>query len=199
MLKRYVTLAAVIGLGVLVPSVPARAARKRTHQCTITTRSAFLEQDDGFPNVGTTAQAAGVVDATCDGQKTHGLQEFKTTITDISGGGGGGVNVSSASVGSQVPVAHFTTEGITYYEQGTLKVTGTGGATPQTQSTFTTSGQTKITGGTGLYRGATGDGQFTGSIAPTGVINTQGTTTETLTSARGGTRTPKSTGQRSPR
>ena len=90
MLKRSVTLAALIGLVVFVPSVPARAARKRTRQCTIATRDATLEQDDGYPNVGTTAQAVGVVDETCDGQKMHGVQEFKTTINDISGVGGGG-------------------------------------------------------------------------------------------------------------
>ena len=39
MSKRYVTFAVLIGLVVLVPSVPARAARKRTRQCTITTRN----------------------------------------------------------------------------------------------------------------------------------------------------------------
>ena len=56
MWKRYVTLAAMIGLVVLAPSVPARAARKRTYQCTTATRSANVQQDDGYPNVGTTAE-----------------------------------------------------------------------------------------------------------------------------------------------
>lgn len=132
MLKRSVTLAALIGLVVLAPPVPARAARKRTYQCTITTKSATIEQDDGFPNVGTTSDAVGVVDTTCDGKKVHGVQEFKTRITDISGGGrgGGGVNSISTSVGSQEVAAHFTTEGIGYSEHGALKSTGTGAATP---------------------------------------------------------------------
>jgi len=112
MSKRYVTLAVIIGLVLLVPSVPARAARGRTRQCTFATRSAVIQQDDGYPNVGTTAQAVGVFDQTCDSQKTHGVQEFKITINDISGVGGGGVNSISASVGSQVPVIHFTSDGI---------------------------------------------------------------------------------------
>ena len=120
-----------------------------------------------------------MVDTTCDGQKTHGVQEFKTTITDIGGGGGaGGANSISASVESQVVVGHFTNDGVIYFDGGTLKITGTGAATPHPDGTFDTSGQTKITGGTGRYRGATGDGTFTGSIAPNGVISTQGTSTE---------------------
>ena len=179
MLKRSVTLAALTGLVVLVPSVPAGAARKRTHQCTITTKNATIEQDDGFPNVGTTSDAVGVVDATCDGKKVHGVQEFKTRITDITGGGGGGgVNSIRASVGSQAVVAHFTSDVTGYFDRGTLKSTITGGATPHPDGTLDISGQTKITGGTGQYRGATGPGTFTGSIAPTGVISTQGTSTE---------------------
>src|SRR5262249_30162994 len=133
----------------------------------------------GFPNVGTTADAVGVVDATCDGKKVHGVQELKTRITDISGGGrGGGVNSIRASVGSQAVVAHFPSDVTRYFGPGPLKSTSTGGATPHPDGTFDISGQTKITGGAGQYRGATGNGTFTGSIAPTGVINTQGTSTE---------------------
>src|SRR5262245_34372843 len=165
MLKRYVTLAAVIGLLVLVPSVPARAARKHTSQCTLTTRFAPVEQDYGFPNVGTTAVGTGAFDQTCDGRETHGVEEGKTTITEFTGG-----------------VSHFRADWITYSDRGTLKMTETGSATPE----FSVSGSLEVTGGTRLYRGATGGGTFTGSVAPNGVTTVDGTMT--LSTSRGSTR-----------
>jgi hypothetical protein len=118
MSKRYVILAAMIGLVVLVPSVSATGAAKRKHECTITTRAAFIESDYGYPNVGTSAESAGVFDQRCDGGKvtTHGVSEFRVTITDI--GGGGAVSSANASAGSQAVVAHFRTEGTGYSERG---------------------------------------------------------------------------------
>jgi hypothetical protein len=163
MSKLYVTLLAIIGLVILVPSAPATGAATRKHQCTIKTRAGFLEEDYGYPNVGTSAEWAGVFDESCDGGKvtTHGASESRMTIT----------NVSNA-------VGLFKTEETRYSDRGTLKMTTTGTATPQPESRFGIAGESRVTGGTRLYRGATGSGTFTGSIAPNGLTTTQATSTE---------------------
>jgi hypothetical protein len=180
MLKRYVTLLAMIGLVVLVPSAPARGLAKRKHQCTNTSRAATLEQDSEYPNVGTSAETAGVFDETCDGGKlvTHGASEFRITITDISMGNA--VSSVNASAGSQAaPVIKFRTEGTSYSDRGTLKMTSTGTATPQANGSISYSGESKITSGTRLYRGATGGGTYSGSLTANGTSTQEGTSTET--------------------
>lgn len=178
--RRRYALPLFVAAGSLIPlSTPATAVAKRKHQCTITTRGAFIDFDYGYPNAGTSAKVAGVFDESCDGGKvtTHGASESRNTITDISSGG---ANSSvNASAGSQAVVGHFKTEGTSYSDRGTLTTTTTGTATPQPDDRFSISGESKITGGTRLYRGAAGSGTFTGSIDPRGVVTTQGTSTET--------------------
>jgi len=164
MARRCVTVAAMMGLVVLVLAVPASGAAKRKHQCTITTRAGVIEGDYGYPNVGTSAKWAGVFDDSCDGGKaaTHGAFEWRMTITNISNG-----------------VGLFKTEGSSYSDRGTLKTTTTGTATPQPEGRFGIAGESRVAGGTRVYRGATGSGTFTGSIAPNGLTTTEGTSTET--------------------
>ncbi len=163
MLKRYMNLLAMIGLVVLVPSAPARGVAKRKHECTIRTRAAFMGSDYGYPNVGTSGEWAGVFDKSCDGGKvtTHGASESRMTITNISNG-----------------VGLFETKETSYSDRGTFKTTYTGTATPQPESRFGIAGESRVTGGTRLYRVATGSGTFTGSTAPNGLTTIQGTDTE---------------------
>jgi len=163
-LKRYVSLLAMIGLVALPLSAPARGVAKRKHECTIRIRAAFMGADFGYPNVGTSGEWAGVFDKSCDGGKvtTHGALESRQTITNISNG-----------------VGLFETKETSYSDRGTFKTTFTGTATPQPESRFANAGESRVTGGTGLYRGATGIGTFTGSTAPNGLTTTEVESTET--------------------
>jgi hypothetical protein len=173
MSKRYVTRAAMIGLVVLVLSFPAMGAAKTMHQCTATSRLAIIEQDYAFPNIGSAAELAQVVEQTCDGRKaTPGAGELRLTITGV--GGGGGVNSMNTSAGGQVTTGiEFKSDGINYFERGTLKASATGGLTPQPNGAVSIAGEIKFTGGTGLYRGASGSGTISGSTTPNGISTTE--------------------------
>jgi hypothetical protein len=96
-------------------------------------------------------------------QRPHGttvtVAEGHLTITSI--GGGGRMGIANISAGDQATIgAEFKSEGITYLERGTLRGTITGTATPQRDGSFSIKGDSKTTGGTGLYRGATGSGNL---------------------------------------
>jgi hypothetical protein len=58
-------------------------------------------------------------------------------------------------------------------------MTSTGTATPQANGSISYSGESKITSGTRLYRGATGGGTYSGSLTANGTSTQEGTSTET--------------------
>lgn len=162
MSKRYIVLVVMVGLVVLVLAAPGYGAAKKKHQCTSTSIGAHIS--GGFPNVLTGDVIAGLVDMKCDGGKTrHGVVEAHATVTSAD----------------PTSPPQIETTSVSYFEGGTLKLTYTGKITPQPDGSLASAGEFKITGGTGVFKGATGSGTASTSAAqlPFTSLQSKGTIT----------------------
>jgi hypothetical protein len=71
---------------------------------------------------------------------------------------------------NQVEGTTSTGKGIVYAKRGTIRATTINEIQPQPDGSVTFPGTFKITGGTGAYRGATGNGTFSGVLPAGGTI-----------------------------
>src|SRR5262249_31110408 len=138
---------ATVLITVLATTVPVTATAKNEHHFTLTNRVRVVESGAGFPNVGSTAVLAGAIDLKIDGKVIQGAAIPRLAVTggDLTSG------------------LEFKLDERWHLPQGSIKSVGQGKATLQPDSTVTQNGGLTFTGGTGAFRGATGNDTFTGS------------------------------------
>lgn len=131
-----------LALAVIVSGL-AGASGSQTHKCKfdVTATFATVAVISGNPPISGSNQQVNTLDGTVCGKAFHGA--------------GRAVN--------NYAVPNFNGKGINFGPRGALRetFTGTGAAMPNGDITF--SGTGKVTGGTGLYKGATGSFTFTGT------------------------------------
>jgi hypothetical protein len=141
MSKRGLTLAGMFGLAVLVLSAPATAAGETEHHWAGTARVALIEQSEGFPNVGSSVDAAGVLENRVDGGRVmRGATVIHLTVT-------GGDLATGLEYNGNVRWL---------FPQGSIKLRETGLLTLQADSSVSSTGELEVSGGTGAFRGAAG-------------------------------------------
>jgi hypothetical protein len=154
---------ATILITVLATGVPATAAGKKRHHFTLTNRVRVIESDQSFPTVGSSAAYAGVLELKLDGGKVvHGVTALRLTVTggDLTSG------------------VEYKLDERWYFPQGSIKSVGRGRAMLQPDSSVVQNGELKFTGGTGAFRGATGNDTYAGSQPnpdATATVNDNGT------------------------
>jgi hypothetical protein len=124
---------------VALPATASARPAKTKHEVTGTLRVKSLETGGGYPAAGGTYTALGLVELSIDGKAKRGVLESQGTIAQPD---------PSTIQAKQEDVSYFT--------DGSYKLTSTGTATPNPDGGFTTEATSKVTGGTGSYKGATG-------------------------------------------
>jgi hypothetical protein len=129
----------VIAVGALPATASARPAKTK-HDVTGTIRVKTLETGGGYPAAGGTYTALGLVELSVGGKAKRGVLESQGTI-------------------SQPDPSTFQVkqEDVSYFTDGSLKLTSTGTATPSPDGGFTTEATSKVAGGTGTYKSASGN------------------------------------------
>ena len=138
-----VVAAAALAAGGVIPAFAGAATAPKKQKCsfTLTALAARVEVISGNPPINGTSLSAAAIDGKLCGKSFHGAARLVRT-----------------NVGSQIS-GTFTYFGPLGSFRGTFS--GTGPLNPTGTSSFT--GKGKVTGGTGLYSGATGS--FTASGA----------------------------------
>lgn len=128
----------------LMISGPAGAGGSQTHKCKIDVTGSFVSVAvlSGNPPLSGSTQDVNTADGTVCGKAFHGAGRGVTNYT--------------------APGA-FDGKGITFGPRGAIKNTFSGTGTVMPNGDIAFSGTGKITGGTGLYKGAAGSFTFTGT------------------------------------
>ncbi len=85
---------------------------------------------------------------------------------------GAGQSHLTVTGGAPTTGIEFKTDGVRYFQEGTLKFTVTGKANLQPDGSVTTTGDVTITDGTRVFRDATGKGKLSGSSPVLGGVTT---------------------------
>jgi hypothetical protein len=144
---RTFIVAVVIGMVLLI--APAIAVAKNTHRIEGTALGATVRMSQDFPNVGSTTDSVQLDEHRIDGGKVvRGAAESQVTVKsgDLTTG--------------------LDAEGTirSYSPQGSLKGDITGKVTLQPDGSVAVTGDIKVTGGTGTFKGATGTLSYTTSV-----------------------------------
>jgi hypothetical protein len=134
-------------------SLVGGAGAVTNHSFTTTERAAIVSSTERYPGTpGSKAVLAGRQVNHVDGQLARGADIRRVEIISISG-----------------TKVTFKGTGIAYYPEGSLKTEFRGVATPYANGTSTHKATGRITGGTGIYQGATGQLTATGSMQKSGI------------------------------
>lgn len=130
--------------------VPTTAAAKTKHRVEGTGLGLTASMSPDFPAVGSTVDSVQLNEIRIDGGKAvRGVSESHVTVKsgDLSTGGAEGTG----------PIR-------SYDPRGSLKGTTTAKIALQADGSVTVTGEIKVTGGTGTYKGATGTLPFNASV-----------------------------------
>jgi hypothetical protein len=128
----------------------ASAGGKTKHEIKGTITTALVRYGENFPAVGSTVDAVWLHEMSIDGGRViRGVGEARDEVKS----GDLATSLQTRSVRQQ-----------DYFPQGSLKEEATNTVTPQPDGTASFTSETKITGGTGKFKGATGTVTFTGTV-----------------------------------
>jgi hypothetical protein len=158
------TVAVAVLSATLVFVAPVTAAAKSKHRVDGTALGATIRMSQDFPNVGSTVDNVQLNEQRVDGGKaTRGVAESSVTVR--SGDLATGLEASG-------PIH-------SYSPQGSMQGTTTTKVALQPDGSVGLTGEIKVTGGTGTFKGATGTLSFTASVpnltAPVAAIPYSGT------------------------
>jgi streptogramin lyase len=151
-MKKTTLLTTVIVSAFIVFSVePSAAAGDKTeHEAKGTITTALVRYGENFPAVGSTLDAVWLHEMSIDGGNV------------IRGAGEAHDEVKSGDLATGLQTRSARQRD--YFPQGSLKEEGTNTIAPQPDGTVSFTSETKITGGTGKFKGATGTVTFTGTV-----------------------------------
>lgn len=152
--RSYAALAAAGALGVTAATVaPTLASAAGKTKCTVdvTQLTAPVKVSGTPPLPGSSQTRAGTTDGKVCGRAFHGA--FRGVITFTA-------------------PFHNTTVGTIFGPLGSVREAAHVVATPHPDGSVSLTGSGKVTGGTGLYKGATGSFSLTGTFPPGSSINT---------------------------
>jgi hypothetical protein len=145
---------AILALAVVIPAFAGAAKTPKKHKCSInmTAVVATLKNLSGNPPLSGSSLDGG----TLDGKLCH--KKFSGAVRQV---------IKYPSVGT------LTSRAVGFGPKGSFraKLSGTGKLNPDGSTSFSGSG--KITGGTGIYKGATGKFSFTGTAPKGSTVATQ--------------------------
>jgi hypothetical protein len=155
MSKRGLRFVGVFGLLGLVLSAPAAAASETQHRWAGSAQVALIEQGEGFPNPGSTLVSAGVNEMKVDGGKVmRGATVIHLTVT-------GGDLTSGLDYRGDVRW---------YFTRGSIRLKEAGALILQPDSSVTFAGEFEVAGGTGAFRGASGNLTYEGFSPGPGAV-----------------------------
>jgi hypothetical protein len=145
---------ATVALAVAVPALAGAAKTPKKHKCSVdmTGLVATLKTLSGTPPLSGSTLDAGTI----DGKLCH--KKFSGAVRQV---------IKYPSAGK------LTSRAVGFGPKGSLKakLSGTGKLNPDGSTSF--SGTGKVTGGTGIYKGATGKVSFSGTQAKGSSVSTQ--------------------------
>ena len=154
MRKLVLPVLATLALAVVVPALAGAAKSPKKHKCSFDVTGLFTSVKT---TSGTPPLSGGNIDVgTLDGKLCH--KAF---------------HGAARQVNKYPTPGAFSSRGVSFGPRGSVKAkfTGTGKLNPDGSTSFSGSG--KITGGTGIYKGATGKLSFTGTEPKDSTVATQ--------------------------
>jgi hypothetical protein len=154
MRKLVLPVVAVLAVAVGGPALAGAAKAHKKHKCSfdVTGLFAAVKVNSGNPPLSGSDSDAGQLDGKLCHKPLHG---------------------ASRQVNNYPTPGKFTSKGVSFGPRGSLKASFTGTGTLNADGSTSFSGSGKITGGTGIYKGATGTLSFTGSAAKDSTVATQ--------------------------
>jgi hypothetical protein len=147
--KTFVSTLVVAVVIVMLLAAQTTAGAKSTHRIQGTAIGATVRMSPDFPNVGSTADSVQLDEHRIDGGKV------------VRGAAEGQVTVKSGDLATGLQ-AEGTIR--SYSPQGSLKGNTTGKVVLQPDGSVAVTGEIKVTGGTGTFKGATGTLSYTTSV-----------------------------------
>ena len=159
MAKRISLISVGILLIALLVTVTASGSDATQHHFTVKDRGAWISTSPDYPRPGSTAVQAGEITAKIGGHRRGGASRRVIKITSFGSTGG-----------------KFKGTGVFYFGNGSMKTKFHGTVTFQQGGGTTGTLKGQITGGTGTYRGATGNWTGNGSTSEPPSVGTIATT-----------------------
>jgi hypothetical protein len=145
---------ATLALAVVVPALAGAAKTPKKHKCSVDVTGLFntVRTISGTPPLSGSNEDTGTIDGKLCHKAFHG---------------------ASRQVNKYPTPGKFTARGVVFGPRGSIKTkfSGTGTVNPDGSTSFGGSG--KVTGGTGIYKGATGKFSFTGTEPKDSTVATQ--------------------------
>jgi len=154
MRKWLLPIVAVLALAVVAPTLAGATKGQKKHKCSFDVTGLFaqVKVNSGNPPLSGSNTDAGVLDGKLCHKAFHG---------------------ASRQVNTYPTPGKFKSRGLSFGPRGSISAKFTGTGTLNADGSTSFSGSGKITGGTGIYKGATGSLSFTGTSPKDSTVATQ--------------------------